>query len=194
LVQRCHGEKPKVFHFGATFAGFRSTLIFNSTESLSVEQLAAAASFEWRAGERITLVVGAGAVPYAAVGDARGVGGVLSLGISWLALEQKKYTPFLMASFSLSGSRLALTNAPMTSVDARLALSVGYTFWQRFTPYAVGRVFGGPVFYDSKTGTDLYHYQVGLGAVVGLPAGFDMSAEVIPLGEQRFALSVGYSF
>jgi len=35
---------------------------------------------------------------------------------------------------------------------------------------------------------------VGLGAVVGLPLGFDLSAEVVPLGEQRVTLGVGYSF
>jgi hypothetical protein len=206
-VQRCHGEKPKNFHLGITFAGFRSTLVFSGTEQQKVEQLAAALSFDWRVSERVTLVVGAGAVPFASVGGVEGPGGVVSLGVSLLALEQGQYTPFIMGAFSLSASRLALTKNvivpagealgvpnPMTAVDGRLALTIGYTFWERFTPYIVGRVFGGPVFYGSKTGTDLYHYQVGAGFVVGLPLGFDVSGEIIPLGEQRFSVSIGYSF
>jgi hypothetical protein len=80
------------------------------------------------------------------------------------------------------------------AVDARAALVVGYTVFDRLTPYAVARAFGGPVFYAGLSGGDRYHYQVGAGLVVGLPGGFDLSAEVVPLGEQRLTAGVGFSF
>lgn len=76
----------------------------------------------------------------------------------------------------------------------RVGLVAGYTVFDRLTPYAVARVFGGPVFWRGGVGTDAYHLQLGLGLVVGLPGGFDLAAEVVPLGEQRAVASVGVSF
>lgn len=56
------------------------------------------------------------------------------------------------------------------------------------------RAFGGPFFYGSALGTDGYHLQLGAGLVVGLPWGLDLSAEIIPLGEQRVTAGLGGSF
>lgn len=123
-----------------------------------------------------------------------GPGAVGSVAGSVLALDQGTYSPFLQLALSLSVSGLSAPQSAYLAVDARLAAVVGYTFLERVTPYVVARVFGGPVMYGGKTGTDLYHYQAGLGAVLGLPAGFDLSAELVPLGEQRFTLSAGFSF
>jgi hypothetical protein len=123
-----------------------------------------------------------------------GPGVVGSVAGSFLALEQGQRTPFLQLALSLAVSALSAPQSAYVAVDARFALVAGYTFLERVTPYAVARVFGGPVLYGGRSGTDLYHYQVGLGAVLGLPAGFDVSAEVVPLGEQRFTASVGFSF
>lgn len=123
-----------------------------------------------------------------------GAGAVGSVAGSFLALEQGQYSPFLQLALSVAVSGLSAPQSAYVAVDARLAVVAGYTFLERITPYVVGRVFGGPVMYDGRTGSDLYHYQVGLGAVLGLPGGFDLSAEVVPVGEQRFTASLGYSF
>ena len=62
----------------------------------------------------------------------------------------------------------------------------------------LSRFFGGPVFLEQSGvttwGSDVYHVQLGAGSVVTLPAGFDLSVELIPLGEQRVSAGVGYSF
>jgi hypothetical protein len=80
------------------------------------------------------------------------------------------------------------------AVDFRAAVSAGWTLWERFTPYAVGRVFGGPVFYGGAIGTDAYHVQLGAGFVVGLPLGLDLNFEIVPLGEQRLSGGIGFTF
>lgn len=181
---------------GGTFSGFRTTLVFDGAAQVPVEQLAASASFEWRASERWSLVAAAGGIAYSRLGGGRqGAGGVGSGAVSFLALEQGRWWPFLQLAFSLSVSGASAGSAPsLVAVDGRLGLVVGYTFFERVTPYAVARAFGGPVFSGGRTGTDLYHYQVGGGVVVGLPLGLDLSAEVVPLGEQRFTASLGVSF
>jgi hypothetical protein len=85
--------------------------------------------------------------------------------------------------------------AGYTALDARFGVLVGKTFFDRLTVYAAGRLFGGPAFWRidgaSKVGTDLYHYQVGGGLIVRLPAGLDLYAEGIPLGERGFSAGLG---
>lgn len=202
---RCQGAKhadgeaaqedgPRL-RVAGSFAGFRTTLVFDGREHVALEQLAASASLEWRASRRWTLVGAAGGTFAGTLGTERlGGGGVGSVAGSFLALEQGAWWPFLQLSLALSVSGVSAPQSAYVAVDARAALVVGYTFLQRVTPYAVARAFGGPAFYAGKTGTDLYHYQVGAGLVVGLPGGFDLSAEVVPLGEQRFTAAVGFSF
>ncbi|MCU0700732.1 MAG: hypothetical protein MUC96_29835, partial [Myxococcaceae bacterium] len=163
------------------------------------EAMAVSASFEYRLSDRWTLAAAAGAivagrlVADAETFDFRG-GAVGSVSGSFLALEQGRFWPFIMVAASLAVSGVQAVPTAYWAVDGRLTATVGYTFFDRVTPYAVGRVFGGPVFWRGRTGTDLFHYQVGAGLVVGLPLGFDLSAEVVPLGEQRVTAGVGFSF
>ena len=86
----------------------------------------------------------------------------------------------------------------MAGVAGRLAVVVGRTFLDVFSPYLAARVFGGPVFWTARgngeVGTDWYHYQFALGFVVTLPAGLDVYAECAPLGERRCAGGAGVSF
>lgn len=178
-----------------SFAGFRTTLVFDGAQQLALEQLAASASIEWHASPRWTLVGSAGGTFAGSLGGERlGGGAVGSVAGSFLALEQGAWWPFLQLALSLAVSGVSAPQSAYVAADLRAALVVGYTFLERVTPYAVARAFGGPVFYAGRTGTDLYHYQVGAGLVVGLPAGLDLSAEVVPLGEQRFTAAVGFSF
>lgn len=184
---------------GSTFGAFRTTLVFAGAERLRLEAMAVSASFEWRASPRWTLAAAAGGIflgrllSDSETFDFSG-GAVGSVSGSFLALEQGRYWPFIMVAASLAATGVRAAPTAYVAIDARLTATVGYTFFERVTPYAVGRVFGGPVFWRNQTGTDLYHYQVGAGLVVGLPFGFDLNAEVIPLGEQRVTAGLGYSF
>jgi hypothetical protein len=179
---------------GASFGGFRTTLLFGAAAVLE-EQLAVSAALEWRASERWTLQVAAGGILGGRLDAvASGPGAVGSVAASFLALEQGPWWPFLQLSASVAGSGFAATGGPVVALDVRAGLVVGYTFLERLTPYLVGRAFGGPVFRAGEVGTDASHLQAGLGLVVGLPGGFDLSVEFVPFGEQRLSGGLGWSF
>ena len=178
---------------------FRSTLVFSGTDRVDIAQVAVTASYEMRASKTITWQVAAGGLIAGRLtppdgAHNTGAGGVVSGGISWNVLESKGAIPFVMISASASVSLLPTYAGLYSGIDVRAGVAAGYTFLDRITPYLTVRGFGGPVFWRQQVGTDVYHFQVGLGLVVGLPGGFDVSAEVIPLGEQRVFAAVGYSF
>ena len=64
-----------------------------------------------------------------------------------------------------------------------------------FTPYAVGRLFGGPVFYKiddvNRIGNDRYHFQLGAGGLIALGKRVDLFVEGVPLGEQALTGGIG---
>ena len=179
---------------GATFGAFRTLLLF-SDQNRKLEQLAVSGALEYRVSEKMTLVGAGGVLIMGTLGSVPTTpGGVLSIGLSSLLLEQGTYSPFLQLSGSLAVSTMRALDVNYVAIDFRAGLAAGWTFFDRLTPYAVFRAFGGPVFYGSALGTDAYHVQLGAGLVVGLPFGFDLSAEVIPLGEQRVTAGLGYTF
>ena len=153
------------------------------------------ASLEYRVSDRITLAGAAGAMILGQLGGAPTSPGVVgSLSLSWLLLEQGTWSPFLQFSGSVAMSGMPVIDEHYVALDFRAGLAAGWTFFDRLTPYAVVRAFGGPVFYGAALGTDAYHVQLGAGLVVGLPLGLDLSAEFIPLGEQRVTAGLGFSF
>jgi len=72
----------------------------------------------------------------------------------------------------------------------------GKTFARVVTLYAVGRVFGGPVFWSinnsTLVGTDTWHFQLGGGVVVRWKR-FDLVIEGVPLGEQSIVGGLGFA-
>lgn len=203
LAQRCTGKHtdeapPPSYRYGLGAAAVRTVLLFGP-ERVRLEQLAVTSQLQVHFGTRRTLSFGAGALLGGTLftGAAQyplGPGGVASVGYSQLLVEPKRAVPFVM----LSGS-LALVHAPTRigtylAADVRAAVAVGWLLWNRFTPYATTRVFGGPVSWRGQIGTDQFHVQLGVGFVLGLPYGFDLVAECVPLGEQALSAGVGYSF
>ena len=180
---------------GATFGAARTTLLFSDGTKPLLEQLAVSASLEYRASARVTIVGAAGAVLVGHLGPAAtSPGGVGSVGVSMLLVEQAGFIPFVQFSGSLAVAAMRVVDTNYVAIDFRAGVAAGWTFLERLTPYAVVRAFGGPVFYGPELGTDAYHVQLGAGLVVGLPWGLDLSAEVIPLGEQRVTAGLGFSF
>jgi hypothetical protein len=126
-----------------------------------------------------------------------GPGPAATVAASWLGLYETPVRPFLMLGGSASMSRATTDRlATLMAVDIRVTAMVGKTFFQAVTPYVVGRVFGGPVYWDqlAPVGTDTHHYAVGAGITVRLPAGVDAFAEGIPLGEKSLSAGAGISF
>lgn len=96
------------------------------------------------------------------------------------------------------GKAMAPSSVSLFAFDIRLGLTVGKTFWNVLSPYAAVRAFGGPVIWNidgqTRTGTDLRHFQIALGMVSSLPRGFDLFAEAAPGGERTVTIGGGVSF
>jgi hypothetical protein len=159
------------------------------------------ASVAYQPSRRLTFQVGAGA----------GLGGRLELpdgthqfspgpeavaGVSWRALDGG--APFLVLTslLSFSAARTSQAGAPSVgyqALDLRIGAMGGVTLGKMFSPYATARAFGGPVFWRyqgaSVSGTDVHHYQIGIGAAAAIAGRLGLFVEGIPLGER--ALSAG---
>ena len=173
-------------------------------------ELTAFATLSWQRTPRYSLQLTAGgifdgsATPSGAKSGDVGGGGALSLGWSWLPVyESEEGRPFvqLAASLGFSSTTAVSDDAKryrLTSGDLRLGVLVGKTFFERLTVYAAGRVFGGPVWWhlggESVTGGDAHHFALGGGAIVRLPARFDLFVEGMGLGEQSVSLGAGLAF
>jgi hypothetical protein len=123
-------------------------------------------------------------------------------------LDGKGKLPFLI--LALSGGASGATTQEEVYVgptpgstflyafDVRAGLTVGKTFWNTLSPYAVVRAFGGPVLWGHASQTylegDLYHVQLGGGLVTTLPRAFDVFVEGVPLGERALTLGAGKTF
>jgi hypothetical protein len=115
---------------------------------------------------------------------------------------------FTVLTGNLSYSRESTTLAGMNgtpdvtaryqAVDVRVGALVGTTLWKVLSPYAVGRVFGGPVLWtyqgSSVTGTDAHHYQLGAGATLLVARRFSLFAEGVPLGERSASAGTAFAF
>jgi len=201
------GEPAPGWRAAASYGWLASTLRFDGGVEADFTQHSALASISRRLGERVTLQLGAGAV---VGGDIQAAGATerfrpglaLQAGVTWLPLDGRA-GPFLALTATLAAT-FASTEAAggaLTSyraLDAGLAAAVGWPLFGWLAPYLGGKVFGGPVDWRlggvPVTGTDVHHWQLGLGAAALLPGGFDLQAEVSPLGARSATLAVGRPF
>lgn len=123
----------------------------------------------------------------------------LGVGLSYTLIEGR---PFVAVSGAL-GATFARTEsqgeeAQYSAFDLRLGVLAGTVLFDVLTPYAVARVFGGPVFWsidgESRTGTDVHHYQLGLGLSVRPWEFLSLSIEGVPLGEQALSAALVAAF
>lgn len=200
---------------GASY-GFGWTRVwFGNYGTFDFERHTVALSAEYRATERITLAASAGAVLGGGIGGITDAGlarrwrvepgWALGAGASWRLLDGEGSRPFLLATFSfgVSSARTSLLgddgqpagNAPsMLSADFRGGLLLGKSIAGVLSPYLLARLFGGPVLWRAENvdrfGTDIFHYQIGLGAVLSLGRRVDLGFEFVALGERSLSGSV----
>jgi hypothetical protein len=173
-----------------------------------------------RAGS-LTAQIGAGGIAggtlvHGAARDTIGPGFAGFAGIAKRVVDGRGALPFVQLTGTLSithaltrndGTRTDGTLAPggrpetprYTAFDFRFGVIAGKTFGDAFTPYAVARVFGGPIFWqldgEKVTGTDLYKYQLGGGLSLALfDRRLDVFVEGVGLGERAVAAGVGTTF
>jgi hypothetical protein len=184
-----------------------SELDFSNGETVDVRRRIVSAGLERRLGDRWAVQAGGGASLGGdlRVGDERhelAPGWVASLGGSLRILDGEGMDPFLLTALSVAvGSSQAegpVDVAAFTAVDARLSLTVGKLFWRSLAPYAVARVFGGPVFWrrhDEKvTGTDQHHVELGAGLLATAGGKVGAFLEVIPLGARSVSCGANVAF
>ncbi len=120
------------------------------------------------------------------------------IGADFRAYDDGRYFLLLTSALSFAAAR---THSPLgvdtgyQAFDLRLGAEFGVQLAKIFRPYAVTRVFGGPVYWrylgDSVTGTDTHHYQVGAGAGVRVSKAVNVFLEGVPLGERAVSFGVG---
>lgn len=215
------GDGPR-FRVSAAAIRTVTSIDFSSGAHADMERSAITAGFDWRPSRKWTLSVVGGALVGGALSSRTGVhdmapGPLFALTLSWRVVEQKAHgLPFVL--FSLTGAGVfSRTKGPsMAAVPGRLAPPTAETSYTAFdlrfagvvgttlgsgmlsvTPYAAGRLFGGPIFWDERgeevTGTDSYKHQLGVGASLRLGP-VDFFVEGAPVGERALTGGIGASF
>ncbi len=127
-------------------------------------------------------------------------------GASYRIVSTPALFTVLTANLSFSRERTTLAgmngmpdvSASYEAFDVRAGALVGTTLWKMLSPYAVARVFGGPVYWtyqgSSVTGTDAHHYQLGAGLTLVVAHRFSVFAEGIPVGERSAAAGAAFAF
>ena len=167
------------------------------------------ASAAWLIDDRWTLRVSGGAIVGGALRtDTLAIhdvepGGVAAIGVEYRALVGEGYVPFVDLSMFVSAS-WADTVAPASNeqisyfaTDTRLGARAGWNVMGNAFPYIAVRAFGGPVQWEmdgeAVVGTDIYHYQLALGAAAQIgPAG--LFVEWSGLGEKAVSTGVSAAF
>jgi hypothetical protein len=182
------------------------------------ERTVALVTFEGRPSPRLTVVGGGGALlggnlMYGGRRFELGQGVVVATGISYALVVPKQTGIFVVGSVQFAALATETTTQPSvsaasgslaaaaqqrasyTAFDLRVAAAAGYRISPILSPYAVARAFGGPIFWRvdgaAARGTDLYKYQVGFGAAIGLSKQVDVQLEASVVGEQALTAGLG---
>jgi hypothetical protein len=206
LAEHEEATRPR-WRLGASASYTSTTIDFG--DFLSPETRGAViASLAYQPTARWTLQVAAGSTVGGHLDAPAGQynfspGPTAAIGASWRAVAGTK--PFVILtsnlSFSTSGTEVVgagPSGSLYTALDLRLGAVVGTTIARVFSPYAVGRVFGGPVYWahqgEDVIGTDTHHYQLGAGFSVVAFGPVNVFAEGVPLGERSFAGGTAFAF
>jgi hypothetical protein len=210
LAEHEEATRPR-WHVGSSAVFTSTALRFDGDLRAEETRFAVLALVAYAPTAHVTLHAGAGAALGGSLGLPDGSheflpGPALALGASWRVVDG---APFVVLSSQLT-SLLSTTRAPgaaesgVTSTtgyeafDLRLGITVGTTVLDVVSPYAIARVFGGPVFWryqgSAVTGTDVSHYQIGAGFAARAGKRFDLFGEGIPLGERAVAFGAGVAF
>lgn len=191
------------WHVGASYSFTSTALRFTGDQRVDEERHASLVTLDYRPTSTLTLEGAAGlllgghiSTPSARYDFAPGF--VSAIGGSWRVVDARGAIPFVLLTATISYASTATQGVGYNAFDARGGVVIGTTFWDVLTPYAVGRAFGGPVYWRyngaAVTGTDVYHYQVGVGLSLLLGRRVDLFAEGVPLGERGVAAGGGFSF
>ena len=191
------------WHVGASYSFTSTALHFSGDQRVDEERHASLVTLDYRPSSTVTLQAGAGVflgghITAASVRYDFAPGFVSAIGASWRVVDARGAVPFVLLTAQISYASTTTQGIGYNAFDARGGAVVGTTLWDVLTPYLVGRIFGGPVYWRyngaAVTGTDVHHYQVGGGLSLLLARRVDLFAEGVPLGELGVAAGAGLSF
>ncbi len=190
---------------GASAAVSDTTLVFSDDQHLDLRQSAVTAIGGYAWPSRISVRAALGLL---AGGTLDGEGRTFDLGTGFIAsvgvARQWSRAPWFLSGSASAGASHASTREDLaagmrgarvsfTAIDFRSGLTAGRSFGP-FSPYALVRVFGGPVFWrwdgDTITGTDTHHFQLGAGASLAIGARATLLVDIAALGERAASLGV----
>jgi hypothetical protein len=207
-----HEEETRPrWHVGAAGIYTSTAIDFSNNVRMGETRSSLVASLAYHPTTRLTYQLAAGGTLGGRLQTPAGTqdfssGVTAAVGASYRIIDTPR--PFVVLTGNLSYSRERTTlagasgmpdvSASYQAFDLRVGALVGTTFWKMLTPYAVGRVFGGPIYWhyqgDSVTGTDAHHYQLGAGATLVIARRFNVFAEGIPVGERSAAVGTAFAF
>ncbi len=186
---------------GASVGLTDTTILFGEGRRAAMKRTAVFGSFAMPVAPRLSFEAALGGLasgelrtPTRAV--ALGPGLVTALGLTVRAVEGRGRAPLVVVSGTFSSSFVRGEDARnVEAYDLRATVMVGKTIAEVVTPYALGRGFGGPIWFRwddgaRVQGTDLYKYQLGAGISVATRH-VDLFVEGAPLGERTFAAGLG---
>ncbi len=180
---------------------------FSLDQNVTFERMAFALEADFFIGKFSVSLI-AGGVP---IGELRtrdrtytmAPGWLVGAAVSWRVVEEKEKGPYILFNASLGalGSKTAYEDlrGEYYGFDFRFGATAGKTFGGWFSPYLAARVFGGPILWDQGDGTlrlgsDRFHIQPAVGAVLILPEHVDLFVEGNLVGEQGASLGIGWSY
>lgn len=123
------------------------------------------------------------------------------LGAAWHVVDAPSAFVVLTSVLSFSAARTHRDDGPSIpyeAFDLRLGGEAGLNLSRVLHPYVLARVFGGPVYFryagDAVTGTDIHHYQLGLGSSVAFGSRVSALVEGVPLGEHAVSAGMSVAF
>lgn len=194
---------------GAAAASFTSELRFDDDTDYTLRQSSYVLSLGRRLGDRTSVSLSGGLI---GGGDFEGGGRRYAVGTGWLAAATGAYRLlgggdgqlFAVTTLTMGWSRTLVEHGPsgeneaLSASDLRLGTELGVTLFERLRPFALARVFGGPVQFrragEERVGADRHHYAIGFGAGTDAGGGLDLRFEGALLGERAFVWSASWSF
>lgn len=197
----------RAWFLGASFGAFASELRFDddTTEpDITESSLVASGGYRWGQGWSARLAAGAvlaGTIEHDGRTHEVGTGWLVaaSLSRSFTFAERWFAAGSITAGFSSTSTEEDLgagmgERVDLAAGDVSLGVIAGATLWERVSPYALARAFGGPVLWTLDdadiTGTDQHHYQLGLGVNASLPWDLSALVDVSLLGERSLSIGV----
>jgi hypothetical protein len=211
LAEHEEETRPR-WHVGASGSYTSTTNDFSGGLHSAETRRSVVASVAYQPWRRTTLQLAAGGTLGGQLTTPAGKyefsdGPTAAVGAAWRVVDGARPFVILTSNLSFSAASTHSTSSGTTGAgpevsyeafDLRVGALVGTTIFQVLSPYAVGRAFGGPVYWRYQganvTGTDAHHFQVGGGVNLLVARRLALFAEGIPLGERSVAAGGAVAF